>query len=105
MTKARKHVGTLPITGPAACWRSAWITKPCCVCGEHPEVMHSPTRLAGIYCPAHCPACNAAPDAPAAQGAATPLPEAGGAVLANAGARGAGFNKPFGRRYDKYLAR
>ena len=109
MTKARKrkHVGALPITGPANCWRSAWIAKVCCVCGERSEIMHSPTRQAGIYCPAHCPACNPAPEAPAVQRAATPLPEVRGAVLANAGARGGGFNKPrpFGKAYDKYLAR
>jgi hypothetical protein len=55
----------------------------------------------------HCVACNAAPEAPASPGAATPLPEVRGAVLANAGARGEGFNRhrPFGKAYDKYLAR
>ena len=105
MKRKRKHAGVLPITGPAACWRSAWITRVCCVCGERSEIMHSPTRQAGIYCPAHCVACNAVPEAPVTQSAATPPPEARGAVLANTGAQGRGFNKPFGARYDKYLTR
>jgi hypothetical protein len=87
----RKHTGALPITGPSACWRSAWITRVCCVCGERVEIMHSPTRQAGIYCPAHCVACNPAPQAPASPGAATPLPEAHGASLAPAGARAEGL--------------
>src|ERR1035441_898215 len=107
MTKARKrkHVGALPITGPSACWRSAWIARACCVCGDHPEVMHSPTRQAGIYCAVHCPACNAVPEAPAAPGAATPPPEACGAVLGHAGPRGGAFNRPrpWGKSFDKYL--
>ena len=42
--------------------------------------------------------------APAAPGATATLPATGGAVLVNTGTRGGGFNKPFGRRYDKYLA-
>ena len=92
-----------PITGPSCCWRSARITLVCCVCGQHSGIMHSPTRAAGIYCPVHCVACNPVPEAPAAQGAATPLPEARGAVLANAGAHAGAFN--FGKRYSKYLAR
>jgi|ERR1017187_8495181 hypothetical protein len=95
-----------PITGPACCWRSARITLVCCVCGEHSEIMHSPTRAAGVYCPVHCVACNPVPEAPAARSAATPLPDTRGAVLANAGARGGGFNRgPFGKRYGKYLGR
>ena len=78
--------------------------------------MHSPTRLAGIFCGEHCPCCNpavASPvpapgkplQAPAASGDGAVAPEARGAVLANAGARGKGFNRPFGKRYDRYLAR
>jgi hypothetical protein len=77
----------LPTTGPANCWRSAFITRGCCVCGARPEIMHRPTRQAGIYCPAHCVACNPAPEAPASPGAAIPLPEGRGAVLVDAGAR------------------
>ena len=88
-----------PITGPACCWRSARITLVCCVCGEHSEIMHSPTRAAGVYCPVHCVACNPVPEAPAARSAATPLPETRGAVLANSGAGGGGFN--FGKRYQQ----
>lgn len=78
--------------------------------------MHSPIRLAGIFCGEHCPCCNptlASPapaigkplQAPVTLAEARPLPEAPGAALANAGARGKVFNNPFGRRYDKYLAR
>ena len=101
----RKHTGVLPKTGPSACWRSAWITRVCCVCGERSEIMHSPTRQAGIYCPAHCVACNAVPEVPAAPVAATPLPEGTGAVLGHAGARGGAFNRPrpWGKAFDKYL--
>ena len=67
--------------------------------------MHSPTRLPGVFCSACCPCCNPAPEALAAQSAATPLPGTRGAALAPAGARGKVFNNPFGRRYDKYLGR
>jgi hypothetical protein len=107
MTKARKrkHVGALPITGSAACWRSVDIKLPCVTCGGRSAPVHSPTRLAGIFCGEHCPCCNAAAEASAAQSAATPLPDADSAVLASPGARGGGFNNPFRRRYDKYLGR
>ena len=76
--------------------------------------MHSPTRLAGIFCGEHCPCCGSAAaspvpapgkalQAPVTLAEARPLPKARGAVLANAVARGKGFNKPFGKRFDKYL--
>ena len=90
MTRKRKHAGVLPITGPAACWRSGWITRVCCVCGERSEIMHSPTRLAGVFCAACCPCCNPALHAPAATGATATPHEVRGAVLADAGARGGG---------------
>jgi hypothetical protein len=85
--RTRKRFGPQP-TGPAACWRSDWITGACCVCGEHFQVMHKPTRQCGTFCARHCPACNVASEAPAAPGASVPLPDARGAVLANAGAHG-----------------
>src|ERR1035437_8197319 len=114
MTRKRKHAGVLPITGPSACWRSVDIKLACCKCGGRTAPMHSPTRLAGIFCGEHCPCCNhtvASPapaiskplQAPVMLAEARPLPEARSAVLANAVARGKGFNKPFGKRFDKYL--
>ncbi len=30
---------------------------PCSTCGIVPAVIHMPTRRAGWFCPAHCPAC------------------------------------------------
>src|ERR1035437_866082 len=113
--KFRKHVGP-QLTGPAACWRSPDIKLPCVTCGGRTAPMHSPTRLAGVFCSEHCPCCVStvaspvpAPgkplQAPVTLAEARPLPEGRGAALAPAGARGKGFNKPFGRRYDKYLAR
>jgi hypothetical protein len=97
----------LPITGPAACWRSVDIKLACAKCGGRTSPMHSPTRQAGVWCAAHCPACNAAPEASAAPEAATPLPDADGAVLAPAAVRGGAFNrpKPWGKAFDKYLSR
>jgi hypothetical protein len=114
MTRKRKHAGVLPITGPAACWRSTDIKAPCATCGGRTAPMHSPTRLAGVFCGEHCPCCvstvaSSAPatgkplQAPVTLAEAIPLPEPRSAVLANAGGRGKGFNKPFGKRFDKYL--
>ena len=64
-----------------------------------------PTHERGFYCAAHCPACAIqAVGAAQEQGAAIPLPDAGGAVLAPVATRGVGFNqRPFGKRYEKYL--
>jgi hypothetical protein len=67
-----------------------WITRVCCVCGERSEIMHSPTRLAGVFCAACCPCCNPALHAPATTGATATPHEVRGAVLADAGARGGG---------------
>ena len=78
--------------------------------------MHSPTRRAGIWCASCCPCCvpvvaSTVPapgkqlQAPLVSGDGVIAPEARGAALAPTGARGGGFNKPFGRRYDKYLGR
>src|ERR1019366_5754425 len=96
--KFKKHVGTLPIPGPYACWRSVDIKLPCLTCGGKTSPMHSPTRLPGVFCSACCPCCNPALHASAAPGATATPPEGRGAVLADAGAHGGGFNKPFGRR-------
>jgi len=64
-----------------------------------------PTHERGFYCAAHCPACAIeAVGAAQEQGAATPLPDGGGAVLASVGAKSGGFNShPFGRRYGRHL--
>src|ERR1035437_5180044 len=54
--KFRKHVGP-QLTGPAACWRSPDIKLACAKCGGRTSPMHSPTRLAGVFCSEHCPCC------------------------------------------------
>lgn len=63
MTKGqrmRKRFGSLPIAGPSACFRSAGITRPCSKCGaEANGIMHSPLRVAGVFCgKCCCPVCN-----------------------------------------------
>jgi hypothetical protein len=93
-----------PTAGPSACWRSKNVSAPCDKCGAKSEVCHMPTHERGFYCAAHCPVCAIeAVGSPQQQGAAIPLPQAGGAVLAGVGAKGGGFNRPFGKRYEKYL--
>jgi hypothetical protein len=59
MTKGqrmRKRFGELAV-GPRDCWRSDGITGKCAVCGE--KATHSPLRLPGLYCDAHCTVCTA----------------------------------------------
>ena len=53
--RQRRRSGLLPTVGPANCWRSIDIKRPCATCGSRTAPMHSPTRLAGIYCGACCP--------------------------------------------------
>jgi hypothetical protein len=80
--------------------------------------MHSPTRLAGIFCGEHCPCCNPAVagtvpgpgkplQAPLMSGDGVIAPEAPGGALANAGARSGAFNrpKPYGKAFDRYLGK
>jgi hypothetical protein len=113
-TGPRKRSKLVPTTGPTACWRSVDIKLPCATCGGKTSPMHSPTRRAGIWCASCCPCCNPtvastvpAPgkplQAPVTLAETRPLPEGRGAVLGQAGARGKGFNRPFGKRFDKYL--
>src|ERR1035437_6681031 len=111
--ETRKRYKLVPTTGPSQCWRSMDIKLPCVKCGGRTAPMHSPTRRAGIFCGEHCPCCTTvastvpAPgkplQAPVTLAAATPLLVARGAALAPTGARGKGFNRPFGKRFDKYL--
>ena len=110
----RKRSKLVPTTGPSQCWRSMDIKLPCVTCGGRTSPMHSPTRLAGVFCSEHCPCCvptvaSPAPaigkplQAPAALAETRPVPDARGAALAPTGAPGKGFNRPFGKRFDKYL--
>ena len=123
--KIRKHVGPqptgprkrsklVPTTGPSQCWRSMDIKLPCITCGGRTSPMHSPIRLAGIFCSEHCPCCvptvarpvpapGKSLQAPVTLAEARPLPEGRGASHGDAGACGGGFNRPFGKRFDKYL--
>lgn len=91
-----------PATGPRACLRSHSASGECWKCGAVPEVLHMPLKLGGWYCPDHCPCCNS-PETTAVRSASTPLPTGGGANVGHPGAKGGHFNKPFGRRYAKYL--
>jgi hypothetical protein len=44
-------------SGPTQCMRSKRLSANCTICGQRPEVVHSPLRLRGFYCDAHCPEC------------------------------------------------
>jgi hypothetical protein len=56
--RQRKRHGLAPTTGPVACLRSTRIRLVCAGCGGRTPVMHSPLRLAGVWCASCCPYCN-----------------------------------------------
>jgi len=96
--------------GPHDCMRVRGTGRVCDTCGAIPGALHIPLRARGQFCPEHCLCCNPpacateAVGAAQEQGAATPLPDGGGAVLAAPGPRGGAFNqRPFGKRHEKYL--
>jgi len=52
--KMRKHFGPQPITGPAACLRTAGQGRACARCDVKPETLHFPLRQIGSFCAACC---------------------------------------------------
>jgi hypothetical protein len=43
------------------CFRSSRISGPCSECGLHPDVLHVPLTMRGVFCERCCPACSAKP--------------------------------------------
>jgi hypothetical protein len=44
--------------GRRGCFRTRWVSAPCGKCGAYPQIVHSPTTLAGFYCGSCCPVCQ-----------------------------------------------
>jgi len=45
-------------TGAAECLRSRRHRAQCSICGQIAEELHSPTKMAGLFCREHCPVCS-----------------------------------------------